>query len=43
MFPDLIVFIVLIPMCFIMIASYKFISTFLYSNLVVPEETLWLS
>ncbi len=42
MFPGLIVFIVLIPMCFITVVSYKCITTFLYSDLVVPEETLWL-
>ena len=42
MFPGLIVFILLIPMCFIMIASYKYITTFMYSGLVVPEEILWL-
>ena len=42
MFPGFIVFIILIPMCFIMIMSYKCINTLVQPHIVVPEELLYL-
>ena len=42
MFPGLIVFIILIPMYFITVVSYKCLTALMEPSLVIPEEMLYM-